>query len=120
MREEKEKRIIILLSHCLPRAIFIGDVPDLAVVGIDDVGVALLIDDDDVRCDIWSLKMLLLVRLNDNESTVERRDADDGGVGMNRDEELDDGELVASMTELLGLGLMGGGGSTNRVTFITS
>lgn len=112
--------IIILLSHCLPRAIVIGDVPDLAIVGIDDVGVALLIDDDDdVRCDIWSLKMLLLVRLNDNESTVERRDADDGGVGMNRDEELDDGELVASMTELLGLGSMDGG-STNRVTFIIS
>ena len=115
--------IIILLSHCLPSAIVIGDVPDLAVVGIDDVGVALLIDDDDdddVRCDVWSLKMLLLVRLNDNESTVERRDADDGGVGMNRDEELDDGELVASMTELLGLGSMGGGGSTNKVTFIIS
>ena len=114
--------IIILLSHCLPRAIFIGDVPDLAVVGIDDVVVALLIDDndDDVRCDVWSLKMLLLVRLNDNESTLERRDADDGGVGMNRDEELDDGELVASMTELLGLGSMGGGGSTNKVTFIIS
>lgn len=95
--------------------------PDLAVVGVDDVGVALLINDnDDVRCDVWSLKMLLLVRLNDNESTVERRDADDGGVGMNRDEELDDGELVASMTELLGLGSMGGGGSTNKVTFIIS
>ena len=96
--------------------------PDLAVVGIDDVGVALLIDDDDdVRCDVWSLKMLLLVRLNDNESTVERRDADDGGVGtcMNRDEELDDGELVASMTELLTFGSMDGG-STNSVTFIIS
>ena len=94
--------------------------PDLAVVGVDDVGVALLINDnDDVRCDVWSLKMLLLVRLNDNESTVERRDADDGGVGMNRDEELDDGELVVSMIELLGLGSMDGG-STNRVTFIIS